>query len=63
MSSVSNATTPAHFQIAVARLKLDNVEQEGRNALALIEASSPPQGSGGPPPNAAGVGQTLNIVA
>jgi hypothetical protein len=63
MSSVSNVTTPAHFQIAVAKLKLDNVEQEGKNALALIEASSPEQAHAGPPPNAAGVGQKLNIVA
>ena len=64
MSSVTNASAVGEFQIAIARQQLDAMKQEGRDALALIQASAPPEVAGtAPPPNAAaGVGQNLNLV-
>ncbi len=62
MSSVSNAVAASQYEVTIAKKQLDSVEQEGQNALALIEAASPPPS--GPPANAAaGVGALLNVVA
>jgi hypothetical protein len=68
MSSVSNAVTMGQMQISVAKMQLEAVEQQGRDALTLIHASTPPQVSAaaatGAPANAsAGVGERLNVVA
>ncbi len=60
MSPVSNATM-GQMQIAVAKMQLANVEQEGKNALALIDSSAP--AAGAPANAAAGVGERLNVVA
>jgi hypothetical protein len=60
MSSVSNALQVGQFQIAVAKQQLESIEQQGRDALTLIESSVAPQpalANVGP-----GVGTTLNIV-
>lgn len=63
MSSVSNASLGAQIQIAVAKKQLDAVEQQGRDALALIESATAPQAHVGPPANTApNVGTKLNIV-
>jgi hypothetical protein len=62
MSSVSSALALGQLQIAVMKKQLDSVEQQGKDALALITASSPP--AQGQPVNAApGVGTRLNVVA
>jgi hypothetical protein len=64
MSPVSNALALDRLAIAVARKQLDSVEQQGKAALALIEASSPPSPDPKPPANAApGVGSRLSVVA
>lgn len=64
MSSVSNALALGQLQIAVAKKQLDAVEQQGKDALALIDAASAPQQSQAQPVNAApGVGTRLNVVA
>jgi hypothetical protein len=42
MSSVSGAGAPGQYQIAVAKLQLDAVEQQGKDAIALIESSVAP---------------------
>jgi hypothetical protein len=64
MSSVSTSLMASQLQVAVAKQQLDAVEQEGRNALLLIQASAPPEiRAATPPPNTApGVGTQLNVV-
>lgn len=65
MSAISTAIDLSRLDIAVARKQLDAIEQQGQDALALIDAATPAAGAGsGPPPNApAGVGTQLNVVA
>lgn len=64
MSAISSSMDMQMLQIAVAKKQLDSVEQQGRNALALISSASPPPPEGGPPANVApGVGAQLNVVA
>ncbi len=68
MSSVSNAVAMGQMQISVAKMQLENVEQQGRNALTLIHASAPPEvvaaAATAAPANAGpGVGERLNVVA
>jgi hypothetical protein len=64
MSSVSNALAMGQMQVAIARKQLDSVEQQGQNALALIQAAAPPAAQSAAPANvAAGVGAHLNITA
>ncbi len=65
MSAISNAIDLSRLDIAVARKQLDSIEQQGKDALTLIEGASPAsESSSGPPPNAAAsVGTQLNIVA
>jgi hypothetical protein len=64
MSSVSNAVAMGQMQIAIARKQLDNIEQQGQNALALIDAASAPAPREATPQNVQpGVGARLNIVA
>lgn len=64
MSSVSNALAMGQMQVAIAKKQLDSVEQQGKQALALIEAASPPGAQHAAPANvAAGVGANLNITA
>ena len=64
MSSVSSAGAPGQYQIAVAKLQLDSDEQQGKDAIALIESSVAPEGAKGTPANAApGVGTHLNYTA
>lgn len=62
MSSVSSATLAAQIQIAVARKQLDAVEQQGKDALTLIESSAPQPAAGAPANTAPNVGTKLNIV-
>lgn len=65
MSSVSNAVSMGQMQITIARKQLDNIEQEGRDAVKLMEASAPPQAATAAPPAnaAAGVGSQINYTA
>ena len=65
MTSVSSAGAPGEYQIAVAKLQLDSVEQQGKDAIALIESSAAPEGAAtGAPANAApGVGTHLHFTA
>jgi hypothetical protein len=64
MSSVSSALALSQLQIAVAKKQLDAVEQQGKDALALIHAASPAPQTQTQPVNAApGVGTQLNVVA
>jgi hypothetical protein len=64
MSSVSNAVSMGQMEIAVARKQLDSIEQEGKDAVKLIEAAAPPPIEGAPPANvAAGVGSQINYTA
>lgn len=63
MSSVSNAVSMGQMQITIARKQLDNIEQQGKDAVKLMEAAAPPA-PGAPPANtAAGVGSHVNITA
>lgn len=63
MSAISSSMFSQRWEVTVAKKQLDAVEQQGKDALALIEAASAPQASQ-PPVNAApGVGAQLNIVA
>ena len=63
MSSVSNAVSMGQMQITIARKQLDAIEQEGKDAVKLMEAAAPPA-PGAPPANtAAGVGSQVNITA
>jgi hypothetical protein len=62
MTSVSNVLAMGQMQVAIARKELDAIEQQGKQALTLIQAAAPAQNS--PAANAAaGVGGQLNIVA
>ncbi len=71
MSSVSNAVAMGQMQISVAKMQLEAIEQQGRDALTLIHSSTPPEvaaaaatAAPAPPANAgAGVGERLNVVA
>ncbi len=68
MSSVSNAAAMGQIQISVAKMQLEAIEQEGRDALTLIHSSTPPgvvaAAATSAPANAgAGVGERLNVVA
>ena len=61
MTSVSNASSVGQLQITVAKKELEEVEQEGKNALALIHASMPePAAPANAPP---GVGANVNYRA
>lgn len=65
MSAISNSLLSTQLEIAVARKQLDSVEQQGRNALTLIQSSAPsevpaPANTANTPP---GVGARLNVVA
>jgi hypothetical protein len=60
MSAVSNSASVSQFQIAVARKQLDQAEQQGKDAVKLIEAATPPSS---PANVAASVGTQLDVVA
>lgn len=63
MSSVSNAVSMGQMQITIAKKQLETIQQQGKDAVKLIEASAPPE-AGAPPANAAaGVGTQVNITA
>jgi len=64
MSAISNSLMAGELQIAVAKQQLRSVEQQGKDALSLIQsAAAPPVASSGPPANVApGVGTALNLV-
>jgi hypothetical protein len=51
------------IQIAVVKQQLQAIEQQGRNALALIQSATPAQSPGAPANVAAGVGAHVNVVA
>lgn len=62
MSSVSNAISMTQAQVTVAKMQLDSMEQQGRDALSLIHSAQPPQAAA--PANAApGVGTQINYSA
>jgi hypothetical protein len=62
MSAVSSSLLSTQLEVAVARKQLDSLEQQGRDALTLIQSSAPPETKA--PVNAApGVGAQLNVVA
>jgi hypothetical protein len=64
MSSVSGAGAPGQYQIAVAKLQLDAVEQQGKDAIGLIESSVAPGAAQGAPANARpGVGTHVSYTA
>lgn len=64
MSSVSNATAMAQVQITVAKMQLDSMEQEGRDAVSLINsAAATPAAPATPANTAAGVGTNINYTA
>jgi hypothetical protein len=64
MSSVSNALAMGQMQVAIARKELDAIEQQGKQAVTLIQAAAPAAAQNEPSANAAvGVGGQLNIVA
>ncbi len=64
MGSVSNSLLSTQLEIAVARRQLDSMEQQGRDALTLIQSAAPPEARGQTPANTApGVGAQLNVVA
>jgi hypothetical protein len=63
MSSVSDAVSMGQMQITIARKQLDNIEQQGRNAVKLIEATAPPEAGASPANAAPGVGTRVNITA
>lgn len=64
MSSISTSLTATQLQVSVAKLQLDSVEQQGRDALTLIQASAPPEARAPTVPTntAPHVGANLNIV-
>jgi hypothetical protein len=62
MSSVSNAVAMGQMQVAIARKQLDTIEQQGQNAVELIEAAATVQ-KGAPQTVQPGVGARLNVVA
>jgi hypothetical protein len=67
MSSVSNAVAMGQMQISVAKMQLEAIEQQGRDALTLIHSSTPADvvaaAPAAPANAAAGVGERLNVVA
>jgi hypothetical protein len=62
MSSVSNATTMAQVQITVAKMQLDSMEQQGRDAVSLIHSAAA-QAPATPANTAPGVGAVVNYSA
>ncbi len=66
MSSVSGVIAMGQVQVAVAKLQLNAIEEQGKAALDLIKSGAPPEvvQAATPPPNAAAhVGAHLNVVA
>lgn len=64
MSSVSNATNMAQVQITVAKMQLDSMEQQGRDAVSLINSAAAAAPSRATPANTApGVGMNVNYSA
>jgi hypothetical protein len=65
MSSVSNAISMGQAQIAVAKMQLDSMEQQGRDAISLIHSAAPPPAAApATPANAGpGVGTLVNFSA
>ena len=61
MSSV-NTVMAGQFQIAVAKQQLQAVEQQGKDAVKLIQSASADNAAHAPPNQATGVGTTLNVV-
>jgi len=61
MSSVSTALTMSELRITLAKQQLETTKEQGKAAIALIEASSPAPAAA-PTNAAAGVGQNLNVV-
>ncbi|MDF3066028.1 MAG: hypothetical protein K0R38_1629 [Polyangiaceae bacterium] len=62
MSTISPSLLSTQREILVAKKQLDAMEQQGRDAVALIDAAS--ASAAAPPVNAApGVGAQLNVVA
>lgn len=64
MGPISNALTMGQLEVVVAKKQLDAIEQQGENALVLIEAAAPVEGaqSSTPANVSAGVGGRLNIT-
>ncbi|HYQ17902.1 MAG TPA: hypothetical protein VEQ58_19150 [Polyangiaceae bacterium] len=64
MSSISNDLMAGQLQIAVAKQQLRSVEQQGKDALSLIQSAAAPEAAPNAPPanQQASVGTTLNIV-
>jgi hypothetical protein len=58
MNSVSSAMFSDRYQIAVARKQLDGINQQGQNALALIQTATAPSVSEG-----SRVGSRLSVYA
>lgn len=58
MNSVSSAMFIDRYQIAVARKQLDGINQQGQNALALIQTATAPAVAEG-----ARVGSRLSVYA
>jgi len=65
MSSLSNAVSMTQTQVAVARMELDSIEQQGQDTLALIHSAAPPQAAAPATPanTAPGVGTQINYTA
>lgn len=63
MSSISSDLLGVQLQITVAKQQLRAVEQQGKDALSLIQSAGPAQSANTPPLNQApSVGTALNIV-
>ncbi len=64
MSSISNAMMVGQLQIAVAKQQLRAVEQQGKDALSLIQSAAAPQvAPAASPANVAPhIGTALNVV-
>jgi hypothetical protein len=66
MSSVANAISMTQTQVAVAKMQLDSIEQQGRDTLSLIHSAAPAAAAAAPatPANAGpGVGTQVNYSA
>jgi hypothetical protein len=63
MSTISPSLLSHQLEIAVAKKQLDAVEQQGRDALALIHSASAPPETQALANAAPGVGAQLNVVA
>jgi hypothetical protein len=63
MSSVSNATNMAQVQLTVAKMQLDSMEQQGRDAVSLIKSAAASPASVTPANTAPGVGMNVNYSA